>query len=558
MNESNLRFVGITPTSLSDRLVLWRLPEQNTGILPAQQPSMRCRETRSLRRISVERDSARRSIALVALSFLACIAWYSPRTFAQFEVTQETFAVQPAIPPQPWAETQESAPPSVSELDQLKKRMEELENRAKSEEKKSDEAKALSKPQTKDDAKSKDVDKVDKADKKVDETWKDVSDEKWTVKLGGHVQMDYINWAQADQAIPNTHDYFEFRRLRLVADGTGYGVYDFRLQMTLEPESFGENVPGIVTSPEVKDAYFSLNEIPLLGRFRIGNFFVPFSLEQLTNDTNNIFMERSIPTQGVFSPDREVGFAFYNCNDAKNVTWSSGIFLDSISESTKERLDDNQGCRVSGRLTWLPYYDEPSNGRYLVHTGLGILYTRDQDKRVRFRARPQIREGTRIIDSGVLQTDEYTTGNLESAIVWGRFTVQSEAFLSAVSRLDGSSNQLSGAYIHTSYFLTGENRVFERFGQHGAQFARNVPFTNFFLTPGGAGWGGWEVKARWSHLDLNNFNAGQYNDFTLGFNWYWSDRVRMMFDWIHPITSEQAIFGATSSNILASRFDFNW
>jgi len=44
----------------------------------------------------------------------------------------------------------------------------------------------------------------------------------------------------------------------------------------------------------------------------------------------------------------------------------------------------------------------------------------------------------------------------------------------------------------------------------------------------------------------------------LGFNWYWSDRVRMMFDWIHPITSEQAIFGATSSNILASRFDFNW
>ena len=66
------------------------------------------------------------------------------------------------------------------------------------------------------------------------------------------------------------------------------------------------------------------------------------------------------------------------------------------------------------------------------------------------------------------------------------------------------------------------------------------------------------MKARWSHLDLNNFNAGQYNDFTLGFNWYWSDRVRMMFDWIHPITSEQAIFGATSSNILASRFDFNW
>jgi len=100
--------------------------------------------------------------------------------------------------------------------------------------------------------------------------------------------------------------------------------------------------------------------------------------------------------------------------------------------------------------------------------------------------------------------------------------------------------------------------MFDPFGQHGAQFTRNVPYSNFFLTPGGNGWGAWEAKARWSHLDLNDLRAGQYNDFTLGCNWYWSDRVCMMFDWIHPITSQQAIFGATQSNILASRFDFNW
>ena len=430
------------------------------------------------------------------------------------------------------------------ELEELKKRVDELEKSQKFVMKIDDKIPAESK--AKPEAKA--------GDKQL----KDVSSEKWTVKMGGHVQMDYINWAQADPAIPNTNDYFEFRRLRLVAEGTGYRVLDFRLQMTLEPESVGESPPGAVTSPEVKDAYLSMNEIPWLGRMRIGNFFVPFSLEQVTNDTHNIFMERSIPTQGVFTADREVGLAFYNCNEKKSVTWASGVFFDSISEATKERIDDNQGCRVSGRLTWLPYFDESSNGRYLCHTGLGILYTHDQDKRVRFRARPQIHEGTRIIDSGVLLSDSYTTGNFESAIVWGQFTVQSEAFLSTVSNLNGSSNHLSGAYVHTSFFLTGENRVFERFGQHGAQFARNVPFNNFSLTPGGVGWGAWEAKSRWSHLDLNNLNAGQYNDFTFGVNWYWNDRVRMMLDWIHPITSQQAVFGATSSDILASRFDFNW
>lgn len=116
-----------------------------------------------------------------------------------------------------------------------------------------------------------------------------------------------------------------------------------------------------------------MNEIPGIGRFRIGNFFVPFGLEQVTNDSNNVFLERTIPTSGVFTADREVGTALYNCSDDQSVTWATGVFFDSISESLKSRLDDNQGARVSGRLTWTPFYDEPSNGRYLVHTGIGIL-----------------------------------------------------------------------------------------------------------------------------------------------------------------------------------------
>ena len=489
-------------------------------------------------------------------------AQYQPASSDPFWLAQQQPATIEPNAPNPDSKTSlpinEKLAPTADEFDKLKKRIDELEKaiqgKAKSEGAKSDGDKADSK---KSETRKKEAGAKD-SDKKIGEGWTDVSTEKWTVKLGGHVQLDYVNWAQADNAIPNTQDYFEFRRLRLVADGTGYGVYDFRLQMTLEPESQGESAPGVVTSPDVKDAYFTMNEIPVIGRMRVGNFFVPFSLEQVTNDTNNVFMERSIPTQGVFAADREVGIAFYNCNDTKRVTWTSGLFLDSVSEATKERLDDNQGCRVSGRLTWLPYYDEPSNGRYLIHTGIGVLYTHDQDKRVRFRARPQIHEGTRIIDSGVLSADDYTTGNLESAIVWGRVAVQSEAFISSIHNLNGSTNQANGAYVHTSYFLTGENRIFDPFGQHGAQFARNVPYTNFFLTPGGNGWGGWEAKARWSHLDLNDLNAGQYNDFTFGLNWYWSDRVRMMFDWIHPITSQQSVFGATQSDILASRFDFNW
>lgn len=386
--------------------------------------------------------------------------------------------------------------------------------------------------------------------------WTDMSSEKWTVKLGGHVQMDLINWANASPTIVGANDYFEFRRLRLVADGAGYGVYDFRLQMTLEPETVGETAN--VMSPDVKDAYFTLNEMPILGRFRIGNFFVPFGLEQVTNDTNNVFLERSIPTQGVFTADREVGVALYNCSDDLRFTWTTGMFIDGITDSLKERIDDNQGYRISGRTTYLPYYDEPSNGRYLVFLGSGILYTDDQDDRIRFRARPQIHEGPRLIDSGVLAGNTYTTGNIEGAVVWGPVTVQSEAYLAQLNLANNTNPTVNGNYVHVSYFLTGENRIFERFGQHGAQFGRNQPFSNVFATRAVRSWGAWEAKARWSRLDLSSVAAGQYNDFTFGMNWYWSDRTRVMFDWIHPLTTALTPFGAVQADILALRFDFNW
>ncbi len=250
--------------------------------------------------------------------------------------------------------------------------------------------------------------------------------------------------------------------------------------------------------------------------------------------------------------------AVYNATEDKNVSWAFGAFFDSISEGLKERIDDNQGYRLSGRLTWLPYYDEPSNGRYLIHTGVGVLFTDDQNNQVRFRARPQVYEGPYLIDSGNLPATSYTTGNVELATVWGPVSVQSELFVSNVNLSAGDSANAYGAYMYASYFLTGENRIYERFGQHGAQFGRNVPHSNFCLVPGCHSPGAWEVKARWSYLDLGEFNRGQYNDFTLGMNWYWTERIRILFDWIHPFTSAQTTFGETESDLLATRFDFNW
>jgi phosphate-selective porin OprO/OprP len=399
------------------------------------------------------------------------------------------------------------------------------------------------------------LEKAHQTPKEGQSDWVDLSGEKWAVKLGGHMQLDSINWTAADDPPIPADNYVEFRRLRLLADGVGYGVFDFRLQIDIEPEA-----EDTVTTPVtvIKDAYLTMHEIPFFHRWRIGNFFVPYSLEQVTNDTNNIFLERSIPTQGIFAADREVGTAVYGVSDDQNMTWTCGWFIDSFSEALKERIDDNQGQRISGRLTWLPYYDEPSKGRYLIHTGVGVLYTDDQDGLARFRARPQIHEGPFLIDTGQFPASTYTSGNLELAVVWGPFSVQSEMFLCNVNRRGVDRADLWGGYLYFSYFLTGENRIYERYGQHGAQFARNVPFTNFFWVPGCIGSGAWELKARTSYLDLSEVDHGRYNDLTIGLNWYWTDRIRIMFDWIQPFTSEETVYGETHSSIVAMRFDYNF
>lgn len=462
---------------------------------------------------------------------------------AQQDDVELTSLLAPVEPANTTPATDELPPPASAKaadsdsMQEILKRLDALEKSAKAAEAKKGDAKGA-------------------GDKPPIGEWVDMSNDKWTIKLGGQFNLDSINWADHDPQVP-ADNYIEFRRLRLIGEAVGYGVYDARLMMEFEPEN-GDGTDRPVV--DVKDAYLTMNELPEpLCRWRMGNFFVPFSLEQVTNDTQSVFLERSIPTQGIFAFDREVGTAFYGINDAKDFTWSSGVFVDSLSESTKERIDDNQGQRVSERITWLPYYDEPSNGRYLVHTGAGVVYTHDQDGLVRFRSRPQIHEGPFLIDSGNLAAGEYTTGNLEFAVVNGPFSVQSEAFLANVNMIGADSEWIGGAYIYCSYYLTGENRTYERYGQHGAQFGRTVPYSNFFWVPGCCGPGAWEVKARWSNFTLNSVDAGQYNDFTFGFNWYWTERIRCMFDWIHPVTTPGTKpYGDTTSDIIGMRLDYNF
>jgi phosphate-selective porin OprO/OprP len=158
-----------------------------------------------------------------------------------------------------------------------------------------------------------------------------------------------------------------------------------------------------------------------------------------------------------------------------------------------------------------------------------------------------------------LIADDYTTANLEAALVMGPLSVQSELF---ATRVDDVGQDFYGGYVYGSYFLTGENRAYK---VSSAAFDRVKPLENFWIvnTPEGrcVGTGAWELAFRYSFLDITgtaDAESGVQNDITLGVNWYWNPYTRMMFNYIHAANTYSNNALNSDTDILALRWQVDF
>jgi phosphate-selective porin OprO/OprP len=108
-----------------------------------------------------------------------------------------------------------------------------------------------------------------------------------------------------------------------------------------------------------------------------------------------------------------------------------------------------------------------------------------------------------------------------------------------LGRDPGSGRDLHfhGGYFYASYFLTGEHLPWDR--KRGV-LGRPKPAENFFLVDTccdgvHAGWGAWQIAARWSYADLtdDNIKGGVGQSGTLGLNWYWNAYTRMQLNYLY-------------------------
>ena len=126
----------------------------------------------------------------------------------------------------------------------------------------------------------------------------------------------------------------------------------------------------------------------------------------------------------------------------------------------------------------------------------------------------------------------------------------------------GISLSFEGVYVYVSYFLTGENRNYNR---SKAAFDRVRPFENFFRvrTCGdriGRGLGAWQIAVRGSYGDYSDddIDGGVGKAITVGLNWFWTPHSRMQFNYIHgKITNSWARGNATAPDqpLLSGTYD---
>jgi len=358
----------------------------------------------------------------------------------------------------------------------------------------------------------------------------------------GRIQLDMANFGQNPTSVTqyqNALNSVGFRRARLALLGE-YEVIDYIIEMDFANRGVGAEVNSKDQSTAFKDVYIQIRDLPAIGNVRVGHFKEGFGLEQMTSDNYTTFMERSIIDEGTLVPGRNNGIQAFNWTENQRATWSIGVFTNQTGFDQPPLFQyDKWGLAATMRGTFLAYYDEPSNGRGLLHTGLDYTYRSAPDNKGIFATRAESGFSPSVVNMTLSDVIDWQVFGPESALVYGPFSMQSEFFASTINRQNNLTNNFCGVYAFVSYFLTGENRPYNK--KLGV-FDRVKPYENFFRVRTAdesvqTGRGAWELAYRFSYIDmldgLTAKGAGMATDHTFGINWYLNPFTRVMFNYVH-------------------------
>ena len=383
-----------------------------------------------------------------------------------------------------------------------------------------------------------------------------------SLKLSGQVQGDMVYFSQpppGHDVLGDLQDGSQFRRLRLVARGKTWKQLEYALGVDF----------ALADRPAFIDNFVQFDDVPWVRNVRVGHFFEPFSLERVTQNRNNTFMERSLVD--TFAPARNMGVMAFGWADDERSTWQIGTFRTNSDNIGNDTFESGQALTM--RRTWLPFWDDATDGRSYLHLGAAYSFRATDEGRVRFRNTPEIRKAQPrdqptanlttppfapiFVDTGFIPARNFQLFDPEFALVLGPLSLQSEYAFAVVDQIGGPQLFFNGYMAQASWFLTGEHRPYDR---HAGVHTWMDVDEEFFLVRQGRrvayGLGAWELAARYSNIVLNdkNIQGNNLTDFTVGLNWYLNKYTRMKFNYIRAFLEDSAAAN-TQTDIWGGRFD---
>ncbi|MCF6353950.1 MAG: hypothetical protein L3J26_02425 [Candidatus Polarisedimenticolaceae bacterium] len=339
-------------------------------------------------------------------------------------------------------------------------------------------------------------------------------DSAFSAQVGGRIMTDY---AFIDDDRNMDGDGSEMRRARVFLKGKIFNDWAYKAQFDFAEDS--------LTTKDLYIAYKGFKPVTL----KLGNHKVANGLEESTSSKYITFMERST-INDLFAVGRKNGLSI--ATGGSNWTFMTALHMDGVGNSNADQ-DEDYG--YGARLTFAPL----SGKTKTLHLGVSAHRQEYESTPLvggtygqqRFRARPEIHTiNTRPYDTRIDGVDSADTFGLESAVVFGPFSVQAEYYSKGVSTTTDDVD-FDGWYLYGSYFLTGESRNYK--AKKGS-FGRVKPTS----IVGKGGHGAWEVALRYSDIDLYDTGAaintmGEKGDITtIGLNWYATPTIRFMANYV--------------------------
>lgn len=337
------------------------------------------------------------------------------------------------------------------------------------------------------------------------------------VKFKALVQADGRFFIDDDASPQN--DTFLFRRIRPTFEGSWGSLIGFRLT----PEFAGD-------SATIVDAYLDLKFDPR-ATVRIGKVKGPVGLERLQSGGATALIERGFPTE--LAPNRDIGVQLQGEAAASTVSYVLGVYNGTVDGRDAVTTNPDNNFEVAARLFVEPWKNA---GNALSGLGFGIAGSSGDKEGVGNNFLPRYRTPGQVqffnYRAAVAADGEHTRWSPQAYWYRNAFGVLGEYISSkqevrlpatgARTAVDNTAWQLVAGYV-----LTGEDAGY-----------RGVTRPNHPFTVGSAGWGAWELVARYGELDIDDDAFPVFADpavaarnaktWGVGVNWYLNSNFKLV------------------------------